>query len=229
MTDRRSAVVLQHVAFEGPGAYARALLESGFDVHSWFVPSQGLPDGDEDALLVMGGPMSVHDPLPWIAGEIAYIRHAIQREIPVLGVCLGSQLMACAVGGSVYPGDHAEIGLGEIETTDDGKRDPCFRVFPESMTLIEWHGEGIFVPDACTILAQSDSYPVQAFRTGKRAYGLVFHLELEETDLATLCRECPRDVLTSGQKAVEIVAEARPYIPGLQGLAQSFLKCMLQG
>ena len=227
MTDRKSAVVLQHVAFEGPGAYALGLLESGFVVHSYLVPSEGLPAGDEDALIVMGGPMSVHDPLPWIAAEIEYIRHAIGRRIPVLGVCLGSQLMACAMGGSVYRGDRSEIGLGEIETTDEGKIDHYFRVFPETLNLIEWHGEGIHVPDSCTVLAQSDHYPVQAFRAGEKAYGLLFHLEMDETALATLCQECPQDVLTTGRNAIELIADARSCLPGLQGLAQSFLKSLV--
>ena len=107
---------------------------------------------------------------------------------------------------------------------NEGKSDPCFGLFPETLKLIEWHGEGILVPDSCSVLAKSDWYPVQAFRAAERAYGLLFHQELDEVAFATLCKKCPRDVRTSGRLAIELIADARPHLAGIQSLAQSFLR-----
>jgi GMP synthase-like glutamine amidotransferase len=223
------AAVLQHVAFETPRAYGPALTEAGYHPRTWLVPQDGLPPGDEDALLILGGPMSVNDPDAWIAEEIQYIARAIDRGIPVVGVCLGSQLIARAVGGEVYPTDHPEIGLCAVTLTEAGLADPCLAGFPASLPLIQWHGQGIRVPDSCTVLASSDAFPVQAFRAAPRVYGLLFHLELDRAGLETLCRECPDDIAASGKSADALLADALPHLPALQQLARSFLGRVLEG
>ena len=123
----KRAHCLQHVRFEGPGIFRSCLEQRGYEVTQQLVPEKGLPDQLEDFLLIMGGPMSVNDPLPWIAEEIAFIQAAISRNIPVVGVCLGAQLLTRALGTSVMPCEHFEIGMVPITLSEEGKHDPVFQ------------------------------------------------------------------------------------------------------
>jgi GMP synthase-like glutamine amidotransferase len=111
------AVCLQHVLFEGPGAFATALSNRGVSLERYLVPKDGLPKDPGDLLIVMGGPMSVNDPEPWIVEETAFIRSALLAGKPVIGVCLGSQFMAKALGAIVRPGKALEIGMTSIRLT----------------------------------------------------------------------------------------------------------------
>jgi len=188
------ATCLQHVPFEGPGAFATALTDRGVSLDRYLVPQDGLPKDAGDLLIVMGGPMSVNDSDRWIAEETAFIRSALLAGTPVIGVCLGSQLMAKALGAAVKPGKALEIGKTRIHLTGEGKTDPVFSGFPEALSVFEWHGEVFDLPADCVPLAGSDIAPLQAFRYGTRAYGLLFHLEIEAEGIEALCRECPSDL-----------------------------------
>jgi len=188
------AVCLQHVPFEGPGAFATALTDRGVSLNRYLVPQDGLPKDSGDLLIVMGGPMSVNDSDPWIAEETAFIRSALLAGMPVIGVCLGSQFLAKALGATVQPGKALEIGKTQILLTNEGQNDPVFNGFPESFSVFEWHGEVFDLPADCVPLAGSDIAPLQAFRFGPRAYGLLFHLEIETEGIEALCRECPSDL-----------------------------------
>jgi GMP synthase-like glutamine amidotransferase len=116
------AVCLQHVPFEGPGAFAMSLAKRGVRIEHHLVPENGLPNETGDLLIVMGGPMSVNDPDPWIAEETAFIRTALFAGQPVIGVCLGSQFMAKALGATVRSGKALEIGMTPVRLTDEGTR-----------------------------------------------------------------------------------------------------------
>jgi GMP synthase (glutamine-hydrolysing) len=188
------AVCLQHVSFEGPGAFATALTNRGVGLDQYLVPQDGLPKDAGDLLIVMGGPMSVNDSDPWIAEETAFIRSALLAGTPVIGVCLGSQFMAKALGAGVRPGKALEIGKTRIHLSAEGKIDPVFGHFPEALSVFEWHGEVFDLPADCVPLADSEMAPLQAFRFGSRAYGLLFHLEIETDGIDSLCRECPSDL-----------------------------------
>jgi len=120
------AVCLQHVHFEGPGAFATALTDRGVSLEHYLVPKDGLPKDAGDLLMVMGGPMSVNDPDPWIVEETAFIRSALLVGKPVIGACLGSQFMAKALGATVRPGKTLEIGMTTIRLTAQAKEDPVF-------------------------------------------------------------------------------------------------------
>src|SRR6266508_1535470 len=119
-------VCLQHVPFEGPGAFATALAARGVSLDRYLVPKDGVPKDTGDLLLVMGGPMSVNDPDGWIAEETEFIRTALHAGRPVIGVCLGSQFMAKALGAGVRPGTAWEIGMTQIRLTPEAKHDPVF-------------------------------------------------------------------------------------------------------
>ncbi|MBX3349719.1 MAG: type 1 glutamine amidotransferase [Nitrospira sp.] len=221
------AVCLQHVPFEGPGALAKALAMRGVRLDSYLVPKDGLPQDAGDLLIVMGGPMSVNDPDPWIAEETAFIRSALQTNKPVVGVCLGSQFMAKALGAKVRSGKALEIGMTQVFLTDAGQKDWVFGDGPETFDVFEWHGEIFDLPEACVPLAGSDIAPLQAFRYGERAYGLLFHLEMEEGGIDSLCRECAPDVTKAGLTAQQVKTTALPQLPRLHHLADRLIGHLL--
>mgnify|MGYP002399989454 CR=1 FL=1 len=221
------AVCLQHVPFEGPGAFAKALSKRGVSLDSYLVSKDGLPKDAGDLLIVMGGPMSVNDLDPWIAEETAFIRSALRANHPMIGVCLGSQFMAKALGATVRSGKALEIGMTPVRFTDEGKNDPVFGDCPEAFSVFEWHGEIFDLPDDCVPLAGSDIAPLQAFRYGERAYGLLFHLEMEEGGVDSLCRECGPDVTKAGLTAQQVKTTALPQLPRLHYLADRLIGHLL--
>ncbi|HBP87129.1 MAG TPA: type 1 glutamine amidotransferase [Nitrospirales bacterium] len=221
------ACCLQHVVFEGPGVFRRALETRGYTVVNVVVPADGVPSDPGDFLLIMGGPMSVNDPDGWIEAELQFVKTALARDIPVLGICFGAQLLAKALGGSVASGPKFEIGIGSVSLTDIGKIDPILSATPKDFFVFQWHGEGSTLPPGSAHLVTSADFPIQAFRMTDRVYGLLFHLELEEAGIAALCRECPQDVQRGGMTSESIQARSRPHLPGLHQLADRFIDHLL--
>lgn len=215
---------LQHVPFEGPGYFEKAFAEFGCTLERRLVPKDGLPAAAPDALLVMGGPMSVNDPEPWIAAETDFIRAQVARGIPYLGICLGSQFLAKAVGGEVKPGPAPEIGLVSVRLTAAAKHDPLFAHFPDQSQVFEWHGEGILLPDGAIPLAGSALFPVQAFRYGRAAYGLLFHLEIEAAGVDALCHHCPGDVERADRTLDDVEEEVSPHLSRLNMMARRLVR-----
>ena len=219
----QQALCLQHVPFEGPGFFCQALTTRHYELHCCVVPQEGLPKHQPDFLLVMGGPMSVNDSDPWIGRELQFIRQAIERGIPTLGVCLGSQFIAKAIGGHVKPGPVLELGPVPITLTSEGRGDPVFSAFPDNLDVFQWHGEGITLPSTAIPLASSEKYPIQAFRYGHQTYGLLFHPELEPEGVEALCRECANDVRKAGTTAKVLLASAFPIFPHSHELADRMI------
>jgi GMP synthase (glutamine-hydrolysing) len=221
------AVCLQHVPFEGPGAFAAYLATHDVRLERWLVPTDGLPQDPGDLLLVMGGPMSVNDPDPWIDQETAFIRSAITAGKPVLGICLGSQLMAKALGAKIRPGRALEIGITAVRLTEEGQHDPVFSTFTEAFEVFEWHGEIFDLPPGSVALAGSEIAPFQAFRYGTRTYGLLFHLELEQAGIEALCRECRHDIVRAKTTAHLVTTEAIPHLHAQHHMAGRLLDHLL--
>ncbi len=180
--------VLQHVAHEGPGLVAEALARTGvpFDVVRLDRGDQLPRPGSIAGLVVMGGPMGVHDDgsHPWLQGERDLMAALVASQKPVLGVCLGAQQLAMALGAEVTRGDRPEVGLGRVELTGPGRRDPV--VGPEygglsatTIPCVHWHQDTFSLPERAVHLAASRLFPHQAFRWGGRAYGLQFHVEVD--------------------------------------------------
>ena len=221
------AVCLQHVPFEGPGALATALTTHGVTVEHYLVPKTGLPHDAGDLLIVMGGPMSVNDPDPWIAEETAFIQSTLLADKPVLGICLGSQFMAKALGATVRSGKALEIGMTPVRLTQEGAHDPVFGSCPEAFDVFEWHGEVFDLPKDCVALAGSEIAPLQAFRYGARAYGLLFHPEMESAGIDALCRECAPDLTKARLTAQHVIRTALPQLPQLHHIADRLIAHLL--
>ena len=217
------AVCLTHVPFEGPGAFATYLTSRGVSLAQSLVPQVGLPENAGDLLIVMGGPMSVNDSDPWIEQETAFIRAAVTSGVPVLGICLGSQFLAKALGAQIRPGRTLEIGMTPIQLTEAGKQDPVFSAFPETFPVFEWHGEVFDLPERCVALAGSAIAPLQAFRYGRRAYGLLFHLEIEQTGIQALTHQCAPDLVRADLLPQEVLLRALPHLRALHRMAERLL------
>jgi GMP synthase (glutamine-hydrolysing) len=221
------AVCLKHVPFEEPGAFATALTQRGVSFERYLVPQDGLPKDPGDLLIVMGGPMSVNDPDQWIAEETSFIRSALHAGTPVIGVCLGSQFMAKSLGATIRSGKALEIGMTPIWLTAEAKQDPVFSTLPESFEVFEWHGEVFDLPEGSVPLAASNIAPLQAFRYGARAYGLLFHLEMEEQGIESLCQECATDLTKARLTGQQVKTTALPRLPQLHHIADRLIGHLL--
>lgn len=224
----KNILCLQHVPFEGPGYFQKAFEEAGCTLECRLVPRDGLPRTWPDAVLAMGGPMSVNDPDDWIRRETEFIREAVARGIPYLGVCLGSQFLAKALGGRVAPGASCEIGMTGIRLTDDAAHDPLFRRLPRQFEVFQWHGEGIAPPPGAVVLASSALFPVQAFRYARAAYGLLFHLEIEMAGVDALCQYGAADLARAQRSAEEIEEQAAPHLSELNRMASQVVRAFVE-
>jgi len=179
----KNAIVIQHVEFEDAGHLAPLLQERGYRVTTYRPPGDEVWSIDPqhvDLLIILGGPMSANDHRhdPAIADELRLASIIAERGIPLLGICLGAQIIALALGGTVAPMPAREIGLAPIRLTPAGLRSPL-RHLPAGQPLLHWHGEAITLPPQAERLAETDACAVQAFRIGTRILGLQFHPEAE--------------------------------------------------
>jgi GMP synthase-like glutamine amidotransferase len=190
----RSVLLVQHSPTDGPGAIAAALSARGVPFRVARVDEGERPAlGDARALVVLGGaPCANDDPVhPFLSVSRALLGEALDR-IPVLGVCLGAQLLAQAAGGAVVRGGARELGWHEVEKTSDARSDSLFDALPGRFTPFSWHDDAIELPARAVRLARSAVAPVPAFRLGERAYGVQFHLELDASTVAEWTSHAPR-------------------------------------
>jgi GMP synthase-like glutamine amidotransferase len=176
-------VVIQHVAGEGPGLIGVLARQRGLqlDVRRMDLGEPLPAAGTVAALVVLGGPMGVYEAVahPHLLEEQRLLDDVVERGLPVLGICLGAQLLAAAFGARVYPGPAPEIGFGEVKLTSAGADDPLLGPAGPSFPAFHWHADTFDLPPDAVHLAATRAYAHQAFRIGSRAWGLQFHIELD--------------------------------------------------
>jgi GMP synthase (glutamine-hydrolysing) len=217
----RRMLVFQHVPHEILGTFDPLLREAGFRIRYVNFGRQGeaRPDvGRNHGLVVLGGPMNCDevDRYPHLQVEMEAIRVAIDRGLPVLGICLGGQLIARALGAKVTRADEREIGWYDVTPTPEGRQDPLFRHFAGTEKIFQWHGDTFAIPHGAVHLAASPGCANQAFRYGENVYALQFHLEVDEPLIArwvhtpVMAREI--ECLGPGFDAARILSDTRRHI-----------------
>lgn len=192
-----SWAVVQHVDHEPPGLVTAVLAEQQSSV-VLVRPDAGdafPPLGALGGVVVLGGPMGVHDDgaHPWLVAERSWMAEAVAAGLPTVGICLGAQQLAMALGAAVTTGPAPEVGLGAVALTDQGLADDVLGPAGPELPAVHWHADTFTLPEGAALLASSAPYPNQVFRYGARVFGLQCHLEVD-ADLA----RCWRPLLPAG-------------------------------
>lgn len=227
---RPRILVFQHVPHEPLGTLDPLLRAAGFRIR--YVNFRRNPDQRPtldrySALIVLGGPMNADDAgaHPNLATEVELIQEAVDRNMSVLGICLGAQLLAKALGGYVRAGEAREFGWQHVSLTDSGMTDPVLGTFDTRQRVFQWHEDGIELPPGVEHLAGSPACPVQAFRHGEHVYGLQFHLEVSAGLIERWLRVPDNRAVIereeSGICRANIRAQTARYIAATEALSRS--------
>ena len=217
---------LQHLAAEPLGIIGEALQARGVGAkYVRLFDGEPVPDDMRDAagLIVMGGSMGVYerDRSPFLSREIRLIEAALKAEKPVLGICLGSQLLATALGAEVRKADRKEIGWFPVKLTEAASGDRLFGGVEKSFTAYHWHGDVFDLPSGAATLASSAQTRWQAFAYEERAYGLLFHLEATQEIIEDMVRGFSAELDEEEIEGAEIIAQTRDHLARHQRIGQS--------
>jgi len=220
----RSVWVLQHGASETLGTIEDALRgrQIGYD---YIETNVGKPVpgemADKAGLIVMGGPMGVYEQsqYPFLRDEMRLIEFALAMGRPVLGVCLGSQLLAAVLGAEVKKGEGKELGWHAVTLSEFAAQDPLFAGVRPEFWPFHWHGDVFSLPKNAVGLASSRQTPCQAFRYGKNAYGILFHLEVTREQISQMLSAFAEELRQAGGDGTEIAAQTPGHLPVLKEIA----------
>ena len=211
----KNILVIQNIGCEHLGNLSRLFESDGYNVLLLNSQSNLIPIDllTYSGIIILGGPMSVYDNYIYLKNEQKLIKKAVEMNIPTLGICLGSQLIAEAMGGKVYPGNLKEIGWHDIEITENGSRDIFNGITTLKNTVFQWHGDTFELPESAIILAKSDTY-VQAFRI-KTAIGIQFHIEVDESMIDEWIRVYSKEISDLNIDKSEIISQQKVQVLNL--------------
>ncbi|NWG01516.1 MAG: type 1 glutamine amidotransferase [Syntrophaceae bacterium] len=237
-----NVLIVKHIEIEGPGLIEIYLKKEK-------IPNQilnlgtGFPLPKLDSfthIVILGGPMNVYEEnrYPFLREEDFFIKEAIQRGKSILGICLGAQLIAKALGAKVFKSPEKEIGWYDVSLTRIGSIDPLFSNLPKTFSVFQWHEDTFEIPHGARLIATSSSVLYQAFRYGDNAYGLQFHLEVtegmiqewignyeeESKDLSSSPRFSKAEMMTETEIKIETYTKR-----GMKFLKNFFMKCSPTG
>jgi GMP synthase-like glutamine amidotransferase len=225
---------LQHVPFEDMAAISGWLEKNNFEIsYTRFYEDAGLPDVFEiDWVIVMGGPMSVNDTkqYPWLKAEKDFISECIAMNKTIIGICLGSQLIANSLGCKVYPNTQKEIGWYPLTKNKKVNID-LFDALPEKLTVFHWHGETFDLPEEAMLIASSEACVNQIFTIYPNVIGFQCHFETNDETLKDLSEECEPELKATGkyiQNAQEMKEGLKTYALSMHKVLYSILDKMLQ-
>lgn len=220
----RKVFALQHIACEGLGILEGIFQDREID-YRYIRLDQGeaLPSRDEiaaGALVILGGPMNVYeeDVYPYLKEETELIRYGLSAKVPMIGVCLGAQMIARAAGARVYAGQTKEIGWYRIQLTPAASEDPLFSLVDSNTKVFQWHGDTFDLPDGAVNLASSDLFPHQAFCLNENAHAIQFHLEVDETMVLDWVWEYREEIKSEGIDFQKIYKDTDEEIGNLNNL-----------
>jgi GMP synthase (glutamine-hydrolysing) len=220
----QSVWVLQHNPSENLGTIEDALRGHGigFEYIETYAGNR-VPQGmaGKAGLIVMGGPMGVYEEaqFPFLRDEMRLIESALSAGSPVLGVCLGSQLLAATLGAEVRKGKKKELGWHPVTLTESAGHDALFAGFGPEIWPFHWHGDVFSLPRQAVSLGASEWTPCQAFRFGKNAYGILFHLEVTGEQISKMLRDFGDELRETGGEAGKITAEGTRRLPALREIS----------
>ena len=191
----------QHVPFEGLGLIEEWIAKKGLSLSATkFYENPILPNHEDyDGLIIMGGSMSIHDDsmYNWLAEEKQHIKKAIELNKPILGICLGAQLIASVLRAKIIKAEQKEIGWFPIAWHDTAINNPIFYGLNPAMNVFHWHGEKFIIPEGAIHLASSQACENQAFLYNKNVLGLQFHLEMNEESIDKIIKNCGDEITIS--------------------------------
>jgi GMP synthase (glutamine-hydrolysing) len=224
-----SALAVTHVAFEDLGSLGIELTHAGFNIElidACTTNIRAIDALDPDLIVVLGGPIGVyeHDAYPFIEAEIELLRSRLAAKRPTLGICLGAQLMAAALGARVYPGLRGkELGWAPVDAGSDNCSPPWFgALLTPGLRVLHWHGDTFDIPDGAVRLAGTARYPNQAFAVGNYALAFQFHPEVTVRGLERWYVGHAKELAEAGVGVPKLREETRTFGPDLETTARQF-------
>ncbi len=217
-------LVLQHANPEHPGLIADAVGGVGGTLETVRGDlDQSVPESLDgySGLIIMGGPQSVYeeDRFPYLRAEKVLARQAIDNNIPLIGVCLGSQIIADVLGSEVHPSGDVEIGWKDVTRSAGTANDLVLSSLPQTFTPLHWHGDVYDLPDGATSIGSSEMTPCQGFTYGETTYALLFHLEMTEQQITEMATLFPEDIRRGGLQPEFLLSETPAHAAALKPIA----------
>jgi GMP synthase (glutamine-hydrolysing) len=219
-------LTIQHICCETPGKIEETLRARGFATERIQIfKGHRVPEeiGEAAGLVVMGGPMGVYEQgrYPFLRQEARLIEQALKNDTPILGICLGSQLLASVLGARVKRGEKKEIGWHPVGLTESAAADALWKGVASPFIAYHWHGDVFDLPGGSVSLASSDLTPCQAFRHGENAYGFLFHMEVTETIVRDMVRVFADELHADELDGEEILRGAKEHLHGLNQIGDT--------